>query len=172
MTDCPSRTSTALIALPGSAALTAAKIARAVDRHREVTGDGDLDVECGLEILGGLHRRREGPQRRSYERIIVRGSSLSACTQAVMCAEVGHLELAHDYAWEAALVDLRDLRYLHANTRDRLRMASMAGTWSTIVEGFGGLRERAGVLSLAPRLSEGITQIRFRLQHDGLRTSR
>src|SRR5581483_2816769 len=32
-----------------------------------------------------------------YERRTVRDSSLSACTQAVMCAEVGHLELAHDY---------------------------------------------------------------------------
>jgi alpha,alpha-trehalose phosphorylase len=101
-----------------------------------------------------------------YERITVRDSSLSACTQAVMCAEVGHLELAHDYAWEAALVDLRDL---HANTRDGLHMASLAGAWSTIVEGFGGLRERAGVISLAPRLPDGITQIRFRLRHDGLR---
>jgi trehalose/maltose hydrolase-like predicted phosphorylase len=74
-----------------------------------------------------------------YERITVRDSSLSACTQAVMCAEVGHLELAYDYAWEAALVDLRDL---HANTRDGLHMASLAGAWSAIVEGFGGLRER------------------------------
>ncbi|HZU48125.1 MAG TPA: glycoside hydrolase family 65 protein, partial [Mycobacterium sp.] len=44
-----------------------------------------------------------------YERRTVRDSSLSACTQAVMCAEVGHLELAHDYAYEAALIDLRDL---------------------------------------------------------------
>ena len=39
----------------------------------------------------------------------MRDSSLSACTQAVMCAEVGHLELAHDYAYEAALIDLHDL---------------------------------------------------------------
>jgi alpha,alpha-trehalose phosphorylase len=44
-----------------------------------------------------------------YERITVRDSSLSACTQSVMCAEVGHPELAHDYAREAALIDLRDL---------------------------------------------------------------
>ena len=58
-----------------------------------------------------------------------------------MCAEVGHLELAHDYAWEAALIDLRDL---HTNTRDGLHMASLAGAWSAIVEGFGGLRERDG----------------------------
>ncbi len=101
-----------------------------------------------------------------YERITVRDSSLSACTQAVMCAEVGHLELAHDYAWEAARVDLRDL---HANTRDGLHMASLAGAWSAVVEGFGGLRERGDMLSLAPRLPAGITRLSFRLRHHGLR---
>jgi trehalose/maltose hydrolase-like predicted phosphorylase len=83
-----------------------------------------------------------------------------------MCAEVGHLELAHDYAWEAALVDLRDL---HANTRDGLHLASLAGAWSAIVEGFGGLRERGDGPALAPRLPAGITGLRFRLRHSGLR---
>jgi alpha,alpha-trehalose phosphorylase len=101
-----------------------------------------------------------------YERITVRDSSLSACTQAVMCAEVGHLDLAHDYAWEAALVDLRDL---HRNTRHGLHLASLAGTWSAVVEGFGGLREHDGVPALAPRLPDGITGLRFRLRHSGVR---
>jgi alpha,alpha-trehalose phosphorylase len=96
----------------------------------------------------------------------VRDSSLSACTQAVLCAEVGHLDLAHDYAWEAALVDLRDL---HANTRHGLHLASLAGAWSAMVEGFGGLRERDGTVSLAPRLPTGVTGLRFRLRHSGLR---
>ena len=50
-----------------------------------------------------------------YERRTVRDSSLSACTQAVMAAEVGHVELAYDYLAEAALVDLDDLNH---NTRD------------------------------------------------------
>jgi trehalose/maltose hydrolase-like predicted phosphorylase len=101
-----------------------------------------------------------------YERITVRDSSLSACTQAVMCAEVGHLELAHDYAYEAALVDLRDL---HNNTRDGLHMASLAGSWSTLVEGFGGLREKGELLALDPRLPEGIERLTFRLRRHGAR---
>jgi alpha,alpha-trehalose phosphorylase len=101
-----------------------------------------------------------------YERITVRDSSLSACTQAIMCAEVGHLELAHDYAHEASLVDLRDL---HANTRDGLHMASLAGSWSTLVEGFGGLRERDELLSLDPRLPNGIKRLAFRLRRHGMR---
>ena len=96
-----------------------------------------------------------------YERRTTRDSSLSACTQAVMCADVGHLELAHDYAYEAALIDLRDL---HHNTRDGLHMASLAGAWTALVSGFGGLRDDDGVLSLDPHLPSGITRLRFRLR--------
>ena len=92
---------------------------------------------------------------------MVRDSSLSACTQAVMCAEVGHLELAHDYAYEAALIDLRDL---HSNTRDGLHMASLAGAWMALVVGFGGLRDDEGILSLDPQLPDGISRLRFRLR--------
>lgn len=95
-----------------------------------------------------------------YERRTVRDSSLSACTQAVMCAEVGHLELAHDYTQEAALIDLRDL---HHNTRDGLHMASLAGTWTALVAGFGGLRDDEHILSLDPALPEEISRLKFGL---------
>ncbi len=101
-----------------------------------------------------------------YERRTVRDSSLSSCTQAVMCAEVGHLELAHDYTYETALIDLRDL---HANTRDGVHLAALAGTWTALVLGFGGLRDDDGVLSLDPALPEGISCLRFRLQWRGFR---
>ncbi|GBE65814.1 putative glycosyl hydrolase [Mycobacterium sp. MFM001] len=101
-----------------------------------------------------------------YERRMVRDSSLSACTQAVMCADVGHLELAHDYAYEAALIDLRDL---HSNTRDGLHMASLAGAWTALVAGFGGLRDDEGVLSLDPHLPDGMSGLRFRLRWRGSR---
>jgi alpha,alpha-trehalose phosphorylase len=103
-----------------------------------------------------------------YERRMVRDSSLSACTQAVMCAEVGHLELAHDYAYEAALIDLRDL---HSNTRDGLHMASLAGAWTAIVGGFGGLRDDEGILALDPQLPDGIARLRFRLRWRGFRVT-
>ncbi len=46
-----------------------------------------------------------------YEELTVRDSSLSACTQAVIAAEVGHPELALDYLGEAALLDLDDLNH-------------------------------------------------------------
>jgi trehalose/maltose hydrolase-like predicted phosphorylase len=101
-----------------------------------------------------------------YERRTTRDSSLSACTQAVLCAEVGHLELAHDYVYEAASIDLRDL---HHNTRDGLHMASLAGAWTALIAGFGGLRDDEGILSLDPQLPEGISRLRFRLRWRGYR---
>ncbi len=96
-----------------------------------------------------------------YERRTTRDSSLSACTQAVMCAAVGHLELAHDYTYEAALIDLRDL---HDNTADGLHMASLAGAWTALVAGFGGLRDDEGILELDPHLPDGIDRLCFRLR--------
>jgi alpha,alpha-trehalose phosphorylase len=91
-----------------------------------------------------------------YERLTVRDSSLSASTQAVIAAEVGHLELAYDYLAEAALMDLRDLEH---NTRDGLHLASLAGTWTALVAGFACMRERGDSLSFAPRLPKGLTRL-------------
>ncbi len=95
-----------------------------------------------------------------YEPLTVRDSSLSACTQAVIAAEVGHLELAYDYLWEAALMDLDDLEH---NTRDGLHIASLAGTWIGAVSGLGGMRHHGLSLSFAPRLPEGISRLAFRV---------
>ncbi len=103
-----------------------------------------------------------------YERRTTRDSSLSACTQAVLCAEVGHLDLAYDYAAEAALIDLRDL---HHNTRDGLHMASLAGAWTALVAGFGGLRDDEGVLALDPQLPDDLDRLCFRLRWKGFRVT-
>jgi alpha,alpha-trehalose phosphorylase len=91
-----------------------------------------------------------------YEALTVRDSSLSACTQAVLAAETGHLDLAYDYLTEAALMDLDDREH---NTRDGLHLASLAGTWIALVPGFAGLRERDGTVAFPPRLPAGITRL-------------
>ena len=99
-----------------------------------------------------------------YEPLTVRDSSLSACTQAVIAAEVGQLDLAHDYLAEAALMDLRDVEH---NTSDGVHMASLAGAWMALVAGFGGMRAGAGALAFSPRLPGGITELKFRLRYRG-----
>ncbi len=93
-----------------------------------------------------------------YEALTVRDSSLSATTQAVLAAEVGQLQLAYDYLGEAALMDLADLEH---NVRDGVHLAALAGTWTALVAGFGGLRSHDGSLSFAPRLPDGIVQLAF-----------
>ncbi|HYZ80260.1 MAG TPA: glycoside hydrolase family 65 protein [Solirubrobacteraceae bacterium] len=99
-----------------------------------------------------------------YEPLTVRDSSLSACCQAVVAAEVGHIELAYDYFAEAALMDLEDLEH---NTRDGVHIASVAGTWIAAVCGFGGLRSYGDELHLSPRLPPELTRLKFRLMFRG-----
>jgi alpha,alpha-trehalose phosphorylase len=95
-----------------------------------------------------------------YEPLTVRDSSLSACCQAVMAAETGHLRLAYDYLEETALMDLYDLEN---NTRNGLHIASLAGSWTALVAGFGGLRRSGTCPWFAPRLPEPLTRLAFRL---------
>ncbi len=101
-----------------------------------------------------------------YEARTVRDSSLSAVTQAILAAELGHLELAHDYLGEAALMDLRDLNH---NTRDGVHVASLAGAWLVLVAGLGGMRDHGGELSFAPRLPSRIDRLDFSLLWHGMR---
>jgi alpha,alpha-trehalose phosphorylase len=99
-----------------------------------------------------------------YEPLTVRDSSLSACVQAVLAAETGHLELAYDYFGEAALMDLDDLEH---NSSDGLHIASLAGAWIAAVCGLGGLRDEDGKLSFMPRLPERLARLAFRLRYRG-----
>ncbi len=101
-----------------------------------------------------------------YEGLTVRDSSLSACVQAVVAAEVGHLELAYDYFAEAALLDLGDI---HHNTRDGVHLAALAGAWIAAVCGFGGMRDLSGSLSFAPRLPSALGRLAFRVTYRGRR---
>ncbi|MGH3904610.1 MAG: glycoside hydrolase family 65 protein [Pseudonocardiaceae bacterium] len=95
-----------------------------------------------------------------YEPLTVRDSSLSACTQAVLAAEVGQVELAYDYLAETAFLDLHDL---HHNVGNGLHIASLAGAWIVAVAGFGGMRDHGGRLTFAPRLPPELTRLTFRM---------
>ncbi|MBO0714372.1 MAG: glycoside hydrolase family 65 protein [Acidimicrobiales bacterium] len=95
---------------------------------------------------------------RYYEEITVRDSSLSSQTQAVLAAEVGHLDLAYDYLRETALIDLHDLQN---NTRDGLHIAALAGAWAALVTGFGGLRCIDNSPHFAPRLPDALERLVF-----------
>jgi alpha,alpha-trehalose phosphorylase len=101
-----------------------------------------------------------------YEAITVRDSTLSAAIQAIVAAEVGHLQLAYEYFRETAFVDLQNLA---GNTADGLHLASMAGAWLVAVAGFGGMRDYGETLAFAPRLPATLTRLRFRMLYRGRR---
>ncbi len=99
-----------------------------------------------------------------YEPLTVRDSSLSATTQAVLAAEVGQLQLAYDYLGEAARMDLDDLEH---NARDGVHIASLAGAWTALVAGFGGMRMQNCSLSFSPRLPDRIVRLAFHIMFQG-----
>jgi alpha,alpha-trehalose phosphorylase len=123
------------------------------------------------DLVLALHLRGDAftPEEKArdfayYEQLTVRDSSLSACTQAVLAAEVGQVELAHDYIGEAALMDLQDLEH---NTRDGLHLAALAGSWTALVAGLGGMRAHGERLCFSPRIPSGIARLAFRLRYRG-----
>ncbi|MCR8671397.1 glycoside hydrolase family 65 protein [Agrococcus sp. HG114] len=99
-----------------------------------------------------------------YEALTVRDSSLSAVPQAVIAAELGHLDLAADYLAEAATIDLDDAQ---GDTAEGLHLASLAGTWTAVVAGFGGMRASAAGLRFSPRLPRHLTRLSFGIRVDG-----
>jgi alpha,alpha-trehalose phosphorylase len=125
------------------------------------------DLVLALHLRGDAFTVEEKARNFAYyEGLTVRDSSLSACTQAVIAAEVGHLELAYDYFGETALVDLHDLA---GTTSDGMHIASMAGAWIAAVAGFGGMRDHNGSLTFAPRLPARLVRLAFRLLFRGRR---
>jgi alpha,alpha-trehalose phosphorylase len=125
------------------------------------------DLVLALHLRGDAFSDEEKARDFAYyEALTVRDSSLSACTQAVVAAEVGHLELAYDYFGEAALIDLENLEH---NTRDGLHIASLAGAWIVAVAGFGGMRDHDGLLSFAPQLPQRLSRLAFGLSFRGRR---
>jgi alpha,alpha-trehalose phosphorylase len=123
------------------------------------------DLVLAMQLIGEAFTFEQKVRNFAYyEPLTVRDSSLSASTQAVIAAEVGQLELAYDYLAEAALMDIDDLEH---NVRDGLHIASLAGSWIALVQGFGGLRWHDGLLSFTPRLPENITRLAFNILFKG-----
>ena len=82
-------------------------------------------------------------QRRNfdyYDALTTGDSSLSACVQSIVAAQVGHLPLALDYFEQSLYLDLADT---HRNANDGVHIANAGGVWAALVHGFGGVRDDA-----------------------------
>ena len=84
-----------------------------------------------------------------YEPRTVHESSLSPCVHVVLAAKLGMEEKAVEMYLRTARLDLDD--YNRAAYQG-LHITSMAGTWMSVVEGFGGYRVVDGVPHFKPML--------------------
>ncbi len=84
-----------------------------------------------------------------YEPRTVHESSLSPCVHAIIAAKLGDEARAYEFYLRTARLDLDDY---NNDTEDGCHITSMAGTWMSVVEGFGGMRVRNCKLSFQPFL--------------------
>ena len=84
-----------------------------------------------------------------YEPLTVHESSLSPCVHAILAAKLGDEARAYEFYLRTARLDLDDY---NNDTEDGCHTTSMAGTWMSVVEGFGGMRVRDNQLQFHPFL--------------------
>ena len=123
------------------------------------------DLVLAMLLLG--HEFSPDLKRRNfafYDPITTGDSSLSACIQSIMAAEVGEKDKALEYARVATVMDLGDVA---GNVKDGCHIAAMGGVWMIFVYGFAGLRDYGGQLCFWPALPEVLHCIRFQLQYQG-----
>ncbi|MET1053135.1 MAG: glycosyl hydrolase family 65 protein [Mycetocola sp.] len=101
-----------------------------------------------------------------YDPLTTSDSSLSKIVQSIIAAEVGYQDLALEYFLDTVFVDLEDR---HGNTADGVHVAAAGGVWSSLVSGFGGMRDFGGALTFDPRLPAGWPELRYRLAWRGTR---
>ena len=84
-----------------------------------------------------------------YEPFTVHESSLSPCVHSIQAAVLGRMEQAYTFYLRTSRLDLDDY---NKEVHEGLHITSMAGTWMSIVEGFGGMRVKDGKLSFEPKI--------------------
>lgn len=86
-----------------------------------------------------------------YEPFTVHESSLSPCVHSIQAAALGRMEQAYTFYLRTSRLDLDDY---NKEVHEGLHITSMAGTWMSIVEGFGGMRVKNNQLHFEPRIPE------------------
>ncbi|MDG1402724.1 glycoside hydrolase family 65 protein [Polaribacter sp.] len=84
-----------------------------------------------------------------YEPFTVHESSLSPCVHSIQAAKLNRMDQAYEFYLRTSRLDLDD--YNH-EVEEGLHITSMAGTWMSIVEGFGGMRVLNNTLSFSPKI--------------------
>ncbi len=95
-----------------------------------------------------------------YEPFTVHESSLSPCVHSVQASKLNRMEQAYTFYLRTSRLDLDDY---NKEVEEGLHITSMAGTWMSIVEGFGGMRIKGGKLCFSPKIPEQWDMYSFKI---------
>lgn len=99
-----------------------------------------------------------------YEPLTVHESSLSPCVHAILAAKIDRIDKAYEMYLRTSRLDLDD--YNH-EVHEGLHITSMAGTWLSIVQGFGGMRNFNDQLSFDPKIPHNWKSYSFKIKYRG-----
>ena len=99
-----------------------------------------------------------------YEPLTVHESSLSPCLHSIQAAKLGRMNQAYEFYLQTSRLDLDD--YNH-EVHEGLHITSMAGTWMSIVEGFGGMRIKNNQLHFSPQIPKKWQSYSFKINFRG-----
>ncbi|MEG2060453.1 MAG: family 65 glycosyl hydrolase domain-containing protein [Alistipes sp.] len=99
-----------------------------------------------------------------YEARTVHESSLSPCVHAILAAKIGEIDKAYALYLRTARLDLDDY---NREVDEGCHVTSMAGSWLSVVEGFGGMRVRGDRLGFTPALPSAWRSLSFRINYRG-----
>lgn len=125
------------------------------------------DVLQGLYFLGDRYDLETKKRNFDfYEPMTVHESSLSPCLHSIIACELGYQEKAYEMYLRTARLDLDNY---NNDTEDGCHTTSMAGTWMSVIQGFGGLRVQNDELVLKPFVPSHWTSFSFKVMFRGSR---
>ncbi len=95
-----------------------------------------------------------------YEPFTVHESSLSPCVHSIQAAKLNRMEQAYEFYLRTSRLDLDDY---NCEVEEGLHITSMAGTWMSIVEGFGGMRVLNNTLYFSPKIPKEWNSYSFKV---------
>lgn len=95
-----------------------------------------------------------------YESFTVHESSLSPCVHSIQAAMLDKMDMAYTFYLRTSRLDLDDY---NKEVAEGCHITSMAGTWMSIVEGFGGMRAKNDTLHFSPKIPKEWTGYSFKI---------
>jgi len=99
-----------------------------------------------------------------YEPLTVHESSLSPCVHSILACRLDRIEKAYALYLRTSRLDLDDY---NKEVEEGCHITSMAGTWMSIVEGFGGFRIKKGKPNFTPKIPEQWKSYSYKINFRG-----